>query len=540
MKHLAFTILFSFYFSVNLFASDSHQIFAQETPTVYEQLCELNKYWQTHPEYQNLLNQRVDFADHEDLIQLHLMLVEHHLQQEVVAHLSPKQLKNRSETLEVLRAYWREKQFPQNTRHPHTIIPYFIDDFNTACAVGHLMRESGAVQEANWIAQTMNNAYIENMPLEKLEEWAVKMGFALEELKWIQPAYGIFSNEEVNHADCGDENGSIDMEVYMGECFEGEDMYVWYDYTGTVIQRVSSHKDLADVPAGFYRLQVNQNWAYSSECSHNRYLGISDIGGPQIDATVVQPSNEAADGMIELAISEGLPPYEIEWYDFNGNSLGNGATIRNLQGYPDMFMSQPLDFTHRVVVEDANGCKTFESFYLLGNIAQYPIPPFIPYIRNTIEGLATGYVRIDKPNFIFPPKELTYQWSHDPTLTSNEAHNLAAGNYTVFVTDIETQETYSQEFTILEETATNIADAELGNLKLYPTLTNQSVQIDLPIGEQSLEIQIFDHSGRKIYSSNMDSKQLTHTLEVNDYLTGIYFVNVRSEQGVYSGKFVKQ
>ena len=41
---------------------------ASATPTVYSQLCELNKYWVQHPIADVALQQSYEFADHEALI----------------------------------------------------------------------------------------------------------------------------------------------------------------------------------------------------------------------------------------------------------------------------------------------------------------------------------------------------------------------------------------------------------------------------------------------------------------------------------------
>ena len=69
------------------------------TPTVYSQLCELNKYWVQHPIADVALQQSYEFADHEALIRYHLMNVEYVLRHNAASNLSAEQKNNRTKAL---------------------------------------------------------------------------------------------------------------------------------------------------------------------------------------------------------------------------------------------------------------------------------------------------------------------------------------------------------------------------------------------------------------------------------------------------------
>ena len=527
--------LLSFFFYIYAQANiNSSNPNSDSVHSIYEQLCGLNKYWLSHESYEPSLSDKVQFAEHEDLIQLHLKLVEQHLRQKDVSSLSASQQQNRTEALNVLKTYWQEKQFPKNTRHT-SITPYFIDDFNTACAVGHLMRESGASQQAHWIAETMNNAYIEDMPLQELQQWADKMGFEVAELKWIQPAYGAFAWEFTENADCHEDNGRIEMDVYLGGvCEEVEDSYIWYDYSGEQIKRICSGKKLENAPAGFYRFQVNLSATDVYHCRPNRFVGIADSGGPQINAVVNQPDIGVDNGEIFLHISNGTPPYKIEWYDFNENPLGGTISLHNLKGYSDMVMHQGFDYTHRVKVTDANGCKAFENFYLYGFTDELPVPLFIPHIQNTPEGHSEGSIHIETL------KSLTYQWSHDPQLTKSTAQNLPAGIYTVTITQEDTQESYVRQFEIVEEELTDIAKHLLGELKIYPTLTSKTINIELPSTQSDYMLEVFNQNGQLVESKEVSTLQQSHLLQTQHLPKGMYFVSMKNNKGSFAGKFIRQ
>ncbi len=532
------TLLFALFLcaSITLTANNTS---IDHTPTIYEQLCQLNKYWQNQIGLKESLQQKVQFAEHEDLIQLHLQLVEQRLQQKDIGHLSFSQKANRKEALRVLKEYGLQKQFPKNTRHAD-ITPYFIDDFNTACAVGHLMRESGAMEQAHWIAETMNNAYIEDMPLEELQQWADEMGFEVEELKWIQPSYGIFAWETVENTECHTANGNILMDLY-GEwaCADSEDNYVWYDYTNETVKRIGNSLNLENMPSGAYQFQINMMGGEGYTCRATRFLGIDDIGGPKIEAMIQSPSEGQADGAIELNIDGGTAPYNIEWFDINGSLIGNNLNLTDLRGYTYPFNIQTPDFTHRVKVVDAEGCKAFKNFYL-EDFSSYevPFPLFTPVLQNTLKGQTIGQIRFEVT--IGEDLVFNYQWSHNSNLTSNEARNLAAGDYTVTITDPETEEVYVRTYTILEEELTDISEELIGELKVYPTLANQTLYVDLPSKSGNYLIEVFDHSGKKMLNKTVSIASKNHSLEVGNYPKGIYFVSMSNEEGKFVGRFVRQ
>lgn len=161
---------------------------------VIDQLKGLNKYWEGRSISNPQLLQRKCFDSHADLIQLHLKLVEEDLRCNMPETLSSEQRLKRKAGLDLLRQYWQAKQFPINNNHPGQVVPYFIDDFGTACAVGHLVRETGFETFAQRVQAENNYAYIEDMDYPELREWAAEYGFSEVELRWIQPSYGCWAD----------------------------------------------------------------------------------------------------------------------------------------------------------------------------------------------------------------------------------------------------------------------------------------------------------------------------------------------------------
>lgn len=134
------------------------------------------------------LSSSASFVSDSRRISAHLMYVIAELRARTGKQLSATQRANRLSLLAKLEGYARRGEFPQNLYHRHRQ-PYFIDHRGVPCAVGYLMQQSGESELAERIQQTMNYAYIREIPYPEVSQWAEKQGFEIDELAWIQPAY---------------------------------------------------------------------------------------------------------------------------------------------------------------------------------------------------------------------------------------------------------------------------------------------------------------------------------------------------------------
>jgi hypothetical protein len=88
-----------------------------------------------------------------------------------------------------LRRYQLRGLFPQNEGHAEHAVPIFVDNHDTACAVGHLMRESGWTDEVAAIQRANNLVYVPDVHAGPLVDWVLISGLTQEEAAFIQPAY---------------------------------------------------------------------------------------------------------------------------------------------------------------------------------------------------------------------------------------------------------------------------------------------------------------------------------------------------------------
>lgn len=180
MKYIYSVLLLAFTF----FAKANH------TPTLFNNLNGINACWSEQTDIYTLpiYGAAVKTYSDRQLIQLHLQLVEAILRNRNTDGLSDAQKIARNNNLDHLKQYWQINTYPINNKTVKRN-PVFIDDYNTFCAVGYLIKTSGHEPLARKIAATNNLAYLRDMRITELNQWVNNCGLTLDELAWIQPSY---------------------------------------------------------------------------------------------------------------------------------------------------------------------------------------------------------------------------------------------------------------------------------------------------------------------------------------------------------------
>lgn len=163
----------------------------------------------------------------------------------------------------------------------------------------------------------------------------------------------------------------------------------------------------------------------STTTSSSAALTISAVSGSATVATV--SCNGGANGSINLTPSGGTAPYSFDW--------GNGITSQHRTNIPAG--------QYMVTITDSNGCSgtvtaivTQPSLLVANAVSQ----------TNSCFGAANGTATVSATG---GAGNYTYSWNTVPVQTTATASGLAAGNYTVYVTDANNCTT-SQTFTITE------------------------------------------------------------------------------------------
>ncbi|MES2620309.1 MAG: T9SS type A sorting domain-containing protein [Bacteroidota bacterium] len=182
---------------VNLVFSFSCLNAGSNNNELLRQLSAVNTEWGKQPECKQIIKNApvVTPRSNNDWIVVHLALVEQTLRARNRSGLSTLQKSNRLRLLNELNAYWHGRGFPVNDYLPYKN-PIFIDRTGNHCAVGYLMQQSGAENLAQKINNEQQFAYVHEIKVKGVKEWAKENGFTVDELAWIQPAYQVQINAE--------------------------------------------------------------------------------------------------------------------------------------------------------------------------------------------------------------------------------------------------------------------------------------------------------------------------------------------------------
>jgi hypothetical protein len=143
----------------------------------------------SHP--RNLYESYVDLSEDEACsIKAHLEHVEEVLRARDTTGMPSELRESRLRNLDRLRQYAVRGVFPRSKRFRGDLVPHFIDGGGRACAVAHLMIESGAEDVAREVARKANFAFLPDIDEPEAERWIEESGLTPEECAMIQPAYG--------------------------------------------------------------------------------------------------------------------------------------------------------------------------------------------------------------------------------------------------------------------------------------------------------------------------------------------------------------
>ncbi|HEY9045575.1 MAG TPA: T9SS type A sorting domain-containing protein, partial [Ohtaekwangia sp.] len=219
-----------------------------------------------------------------------------------------------------------------------------------------------------------------------------------------EPPLLVLSLDKKIDTSCGAANGSAEVLATGGA---GSYQYSWQDATSTTIGSGSAITDLA---SGDYKaITLDGNG-----CTTNIAVIINDSDGPKITQQLLKGLTcfQSNDGEIGISVSQGLPPYSIQW-----DTQETTTSIANVTGGE-----------HWVEVFDSKGCRGKQVFQV-----DFPAALAVDY-TNTIPlctGNADGDIAIVASGG--NAGGYSYLWSTGSTGTS--LSNLKAGTYQITITD---------------------------------------------------------------------------------------------------------
>jgi hypothetical protein len=137
----------------------------------------------------------------------------------------------------------------------------------------------------------------------------------------------------------------------------------------------------------------------------------------------------------------------------------------------------------------------------------------------------------------------TYQWRKDGVLiagaTTNIYSAMTAGDYSVKVTNTTGCTKTSAPYTIIETCKLGMLSDEI---TIYPNPNTGEfiIQLSRTDEENITFIQIKNMLGEDVYSVELNSDELSHSIKLDNFSDGMYFVEIHTSEGVVTKQVVVQ
>lgn len=226
----------------------------------------------------------------------------------------------------------------------------------------------------------------------------------------------------------------------------------------------------------------------------------------------------AGNGTATVNVSGGAAPYTYEW-----SNLGTTSTITGLiPGY------------YFVTVTDANGCQKTASYYVRPGGCSLSVSA--TGTNSTTNSIYTGNgsATVSVSGNDGP---VSYQWNTGATTAT--LNNLPIGTYAVLVT--EDNDLFCAAwayFTVYGPNGapTQIEESEINAAVVaFPNPADE--QITLRSDRRILQVDVFNITGQRVMSRGFNAQQVD--LNLNDFPSGVYLYQVRTEEGNTEGRFVR-
>ena len=229
--------------------------------------------------------------------------------------------------------------------------------------------------------------------------------------------------------------------------------------------------------------------------------------------------NGYSTGAINLSVTGGTAGYSFVW--------DNGASTEDLTG-----LSAGL---YSAEITDLNGCSLTVGPLTVSE------PDSISFTLTTsdvtVTGATDGAIDLTVSGGTSP---YTYLWNNSET--TEDLSGLPAGTYICTITDANgcTSEVTVTILDGLASLANN--NTGMGVISLFPNPATEEVTLSFDLTQNSdITIEVVSTTGQVLLVMNdVDVLNTNYVLNVSEWSTGVYFVKVKTTDGMNSIRFVKK
>jgi hypothetical protein len=131
-----------------------------------------------------------------------------------------------------------------------------------------------------------------------------------------------------------------------------------------------------------------------------------------------------------------------------------------------------------------------------------------------------------------------YSWNTNPVQSTNTAENLAAGNYSITITDANGCSNVSS-YTV--PNLTSVVSISNIDVQLFPNPTTGIVNLQL--GNTNLvnaSVKVVNTNGQTVYANTLRTfANGTTSIDLSNQANGVYFVQIVSDKQVITKRIIK-
>ncbi len=272
--------------------------------------------------------------------------------------------------------------------------------------------------------------------------------------------------------------------------------------------------NLSNLAAGTYTVTVTDNNSCVNTFSLTVTQPAAGLSFNPVSSNIL--CFGAGNGSAAVNASGGAGVYTYSW--------SNGST--------DPSLSFLQAGTYICTVTDANGCTASPAAFTITE-------PSVLNVSSTVTnasafGASDGAVNL---NVSGGTGTYTYNWSNGAN--TQNLSNLSAGEYTVTVTDANGCN-FVQSATV-DQPSSVPAFNNISDLALYPNPGDNILYIESPIlSGVEVFVQIFAVDGKMVKFQTFNNQHNLIEINTSELSSGVYYVNIKTEKGNSSLKWIKK
>ncbi|UPT68259.1 MAG: T9SS type A sorting domain-containing protein [Sphingobacteriales bacterium JAD_PAG50586_3] len=226
---------------------------------------------------------------------------------------------------------------------------------------------------------------------------------------------------------------------------------------------------------------------------------------------------------------------DVSNFSYEFTLSGSNTSVTETSTTATTYMVPQEVGTHDLLLVASNGCITATD-QVSGYLTVYAQPT---YTLNTVDALGGPNGSAWLSNYA-NVNSITWLDANNQPLSANDSiQNLAAGTYTVVVTNggVTQACSFSETFTI--ELGGAVGEFATAKINMYPNPASDKLFIDLnAVSTKITHAQVFNSTGALVMSQAVNGQALLE-LDVNTLPAGIYSILLNGSNQSYSARWIK-